>query len=334
MIDRLHDKLKVPNAELAAAYAHLDLFQEVDFERVGHLVARCKTLDVAESEVILTEGNANTAVYQILSGCLQVRLDGVAGTPLVTLEAGACVGELSILSRLDVSATVVALAPSRLLVIHDHILWALIRSSHEFAANLLDVLSGRVRNTNDRLRHTLHAQEQSARAARLDPLTGLYNRRWLDETLVLEWRRCQAEDLPFSVLLLDIDHFKRINDEHGHLVGDEVLRILAARLRHALRAPALAARYGGEEFVALLPGIGSTQARDIAGRFQRNVSENVLLAGNARLRTTVSIGIAEAGAATNPREVLNAADVALYHAKRDGRDRVVVAGDSAGAPRS
>lgn len=320
MIDRLHDKLKVPNAELAAAYAHLDLFQEVDFERVGHLVARCKTLDVAESEVILTEGNANTAVYQILSGCLQVRLDGVAGTPLVTLEAGACVGELSILSRLDVSATVVALAPSRLLVIHDHILWALIRSSHEFAANLLDVLSGRVRNTNDRLRHTLHAQEQSARAARLDPLTGLYNRRWLDETLVLEWRRCQAEDLPFSVLLLDIDHFKRINDEHGHQVGDEVLRAFAKDLLGRLRAMDVVGRYGGEEFLIVLPETDLESA-------QLALDEIRTRAGRERPRLppfTVSIGVAaypEDG--EEPERLIRVADERLYDAKRLGRNRVV-----------
>jgi|LNFM01.1.fsa_nt_gb diguanylate cyclase (GGDEF)-like protein len=307
---------------LAARYAHLDLFEGVNFDRIATLIAGCPLIEVEPGQVVLEEGDANRTIYQVVSGCVRVALDGFDGIPLLTLEAGACFGELSILSQVNVAANVVALEYSQLLAIPDDTLWALIRENHRFATNLLDVLSGRLRVTNERLRDSLHAQQQYARAARLDPLTGLYNRRWLDEVLAREYRRCSRENRPLSFLMIDLDLFKTINDSHGHLIGDEVLRILASRLRNAMSARGVAARFGGEEFAVLLADTDAALALDVAERFRAAVHDNPIATSAGPVPVTVSIGISERAGCHSPRALMQRADAALYRAKKQGRNCV------------
>ncbi|KQP35496.1 diguanylate cyclase [Pseudorhodoferax sp. Leaf274] len=165
--------------------------------------------------------------------------------------------------------------------------------------------------------------------ATTDPLTGLANRRKLDEVLQLEFRRVQRGAAPLSLLLVDIDHFKQFNDTHGHHVGDEVLQRVAAEMtRLAQRAGDLAARLGGEEFVLLLPGAGAEEAALLAQALRRQVGA-LDLGTAAAGRITVSVGVATVDAAlqlSEPGELLRRADAALYRAKREGRNRVVTAG--------
>jgi diguanylate cyclase (GGDEF)-like protein len=315
---------------LAARYAHLDLFEGVDFDRIATLIAACPLVEVEPGQIVLEEGDANRTIFQVVSGRVRIALDGFDGIPLLTLEAGACFGELSILGQVNVAANVVALEYSQLLAIPDDTLWALIRENHRFATNLLDVLSGRLRVTNDRLRDSLHAQQQYARAARLDPLTGLYNRRWLDEVLAREYRRCTRENRPLSFLMIDLDMFKTINDSHGHLVGDEVLRILASRLRNAMSARGVAARFGGEEFAVLLADSDPAQALEIAERFRVSVHDNPIATSMGPVPVTVSIGISERTECQSPRDLMQRADAALYRAKKQGRNRVTSNADMSG----
>ncbi|MCC7120151.1 MAG: GGDEF domain-containing protein [Gammaproteobacteria bacterium] len=307
---------------LAARYAHLDLFAGIEFASLAPLLAGCPLLDVEPGELVLEEGDANRTVYQIVSGRVRVALEGHEGIPLLTLEEGACFGELSILSQLNVSANVVALEHTQLLAIPDEALWSLIRSHHRFAVNLLEVLSGRLRVTNDRLRDSLQAQRHYARAARLDPLTGLYNRRWLDEVLGREYRRSTRDGKPLSFLMIDLDLFKRVNDTHGHLVGDEVLRILASRLRNAMSARGIVARFGGEEFAALLPDTALDDALTVAEQFRVNLGENPIATSLGPIPATVSIGAAERSECHSPRGLMQRADAALYRAKKLGRNCV------------
>lgn len=312
---------------LEARYAHLDLFEGVDFASVAALLADCPLLEVEPGQIVLEEGDPNRTVYQIVTGRVRVALDGFEGVPLLTLEEGACFGELSILSQLKVSANVIALEHTQLLAIPDEVLWSLIRGNHRFATNLLDVLSGRLRVTNERLRDSLHAQQVYARAARLDPLTGLYNRRWLDEVLAREYRRCTRDQRPLSFLMIDLDLFKRINDLHGHLVGDEVLRILASRLRNAMSSRGLASRFGGEEFAVLLPDTALEDALMLAEQFRANVHENPIATSRGLVPVTVSIGASERTECHSPRGLMQRADAALYRAKKLGRNCVTVNGD-------
>ena len=157
-----------------------------------------------------------------------------------------------------------------------------------------------------------------------DGLTGIFNRRYLDETLPVTMAACFENNLPLSALMLDIDHFKRVNDEHGHGIGDDCLKLLASRLVLVVHGEKdFAARYGGEEFVVVLFGADIVKATAIAQRLQSDLTEYPLEIESGPLPMTLSIGVASAQSG-NAGELLDVADKALYRAKRAGRNRICV----------
>ncbi len=172
------------------------------------------------------------------------------------------------------------------------------------------------------------AEAALARMAGTDALTGLPNRRALDASLEREWRRAARLRQPFAVLFVDIDHFKRYNDQYGHTLGDEVLAVVSAAIaRQAQRSHDLVARYGGEEFVMMLPDTDGAGARKVAERIRGAVRALAIEhVGAESGQVTVSIGVAawrpDAGHHDSVTIVLDAADQALYRAKAAGRDRV------------
>lgn len=177
---------------------------------------------------------------------------------------------------------------------------------------------------NDRLRSSV---EQTIELAVTDPLTGLYNRRYLDNHMQLLIERCIGRARPLSVLLIDIDRFKSVNDTHGHDVGDAVICEFAKRIRMMIRGIDLACRHGGEEFVVVLPDTDLKTAKVIAERLREQVVDAPFVIENTALRLpiTASIGIsALSGPGETPDLLLKRADLALYEAKRSGRNRVVV----------
>jgi diguanylate cyclase (GGDEF)-like protein len=177
----------------------------------------------------------------------------------------------------------------------------------------------------------LDAQNQRARAAEFaahaerDPLTGLGNRRHFDRRCAELLPALQRDGEPVALVLLDIDHFKLINDAHGHAVGDRALVAMAALLRENTRSGDVLARYGGEEFVIVLPGMAPMQAREVCERLRERLAAHTdFCAEVPELRMTVSLGLA-AAPPYDPVALLKAADLALYQAKRDGRNRLRVA---------
>lgn len=164
----------------------------------------------------------------------------------------------------------------------------------------------------------------------VDELTGLHNRRFFDRRLQYELDRFQRYGAAMSLIVLDIDHFKQVNDRHGHPVGDEVLRQLASTCRPLVRRVDLLARIGGEEFALLMPNTHPEGAKAVALRLLDRVRDNEFRVGELTLRLTVSMGLvsAEAGWEGDPAQLFRAADQALYRAKVDGRNRVVVAMNS------
>jgi diguanylate cyclase (GGDEF)-like protein len=163
-----------------------------------------------------------------------------------------------------------------------------------------------------------------------DPVIGIYNRRCLDRRLIEEYQRAQRYQQPLSLLLIDIDHFKRVNDSYGHPVGDQVLRYWGELILGAVRASDIVARYGGEEILVIAPNTATAAALVLAERIRANIEAHELTlssdpAKRQSIRITVSIGIAELTPAIDSIEqFLNNADCALYRAKREGRNRVVI----------
>ena len=167
-------------------------------------------------------------------------------------------------------------------------------------------------------------QEQLREQVMRDPLTGMYNRRFLDDALPGEISRAIRERAPLSLMMVDIDHFKRVNDTHGHQAGDEVLKMLAGMLRGEARRTDVACRYGGEEFVLLLPKMDLESARVRAERWRQMFAEMELPVETGKLRCTLSVGIAVFPDHGNSAEdLLRNGDRALYLAKALGRNRVV-----------
>jgi diguanylate cyclase (GGDEF)-like protein len=170
------------------------------------------------------------------------------------------------------------------------------------------------------LRLVRRLQDQSLR----DALTGVFNRRMLDQELSREWQRWRRGGSCFALLSLDLDHFKRINDTHGHLAGDRVLAQAAQRLVALARSIDTLARTGGEEFVLLLPQTDAVGARVVAERLRSAIGDLPFDLGGTLQRVTVSAGLVVAGQRdADVTQLLQRADKALYLAKADGRDRVV-----------
>jgi len=176
---------------------------------------------------------------------------------------------------------------------------------------------------NFRLRETL--REQSAR----DQLTGLFNRRYMEESLDRELRRASREDYTLGLLMMDLDHFKDLNDGFGHAAGDLMLRAVGGFLGSAVRGDDVACRFGGEEFVVILPRASRENTRRRAEGLRQGMKRlQPEPSGPGRASLTISIGVACAPEHGETREQLvHAADVALYRAKTLGRDRVEVASD-------
>lgn len=175
-----------------------------------------------------------------------------------------------------------------------------------------------------------HLEEELAKFAMQDGLTGLANRRCFDQTLEREWRRTVSEKSEMTLLLVDIDHFKKFNDGYGHQVGDDCLRSVATAIQSHMRSPAdLACRYGGEEVAVILGSTGAATALHIAQRLCASIEALAIphAQGSIEPFLTVSIGAATAlardgGTIQMPHGLLQAADHALYRAKSEGRNRV------------
>jgi diguanylate cyclase (GGDEF)-like protein len=165
------------------------------------------------------------------------------------------------------------------------------------------------------------------RLSNTDVLTGLYNRRYFDEELDSEWKRSGRDNSRLSVILLDIDHFKSINDTFGHQVGDEYLKKTAATLISVFKRDYdIVARYGGEEFIVLLPGINADHASQLAEKVRRKIESMIIDHQGKEIRTTISAGIMCCVPNFNTRSdsIISGADKALYMAKRGGKNRVAV----------
>ncbi len=192
------------------------------------------------------------------------------------------------------------------------------------------------REANERLEQRVQARTVELELANAqlhelihtDGLTGVHNRRHLDEMLLLESQRASRSGKPLGILLIDIDHFKRVNDEHGHAVGDECLKQVARAIRqHAKRSIDLVARYGGEEFCAVMPGIDAREAMLIAERLREQVASTPFEVDGRRMGVTVSLGVCcrVPSSAEDAHLMLKQADAALYASKRGGRNRVTAA---------
>jgi diguanylate cyclase (GGDEF)-like protein len=303
----------------------LQLFRDTDHAFIGAALASCAVVRLAQGAQIRHAMRAR--LYLVLSGALEVVADNNTGMPEGTVGRvlpGESVGEQSVLDDAVNLETMTALQESELLVIEPELVWKLIEGSNGMARNLLRLLSFRIRAANALLRRRQKLGEFYRQLSLNDGLTGLYNRAWLNETLPRLVARAREHGNPLSLVMIDLDHFKKFNDTFGHVAGDSALCAAAGVLRAALRPTDFAVRYGGEELMAILPETTERPAMLVAQRLCKRVRQAVVFE-DMRLplpHITGSFGVASLLPGQDEHALIAAADAALYRAKQAGRDRI------------
>lgn len=306
-------------------FLKLEIFKNVSFESLAGYLLGCETIDVEPETLLIDPEHPIRRLLIVLEGSLEVRLQSQGGNFSDTISAGHCAGEMSIFDNVKPSAFVFAKTHCKLLIIKPEIALAMINASHDLCLNFLHMLSQRIRNNNQ----VVCAEEYHIRCieenAKVDSLTGLHNRRWLEEMYGREIARSNAGNFDLSAIMLDIDHFKNVNDSYGHLAGDQVLIAVAQTVVDSLRPSDMPVRYGGEEITIFLPGTSTDNAKVIAERLRKNVEKKeIKLPSGKIIHVTISVGFTERIPDDSVASIIERADQALYHAKENGRNRVCV----------
>lgn len=305
------------------AVRDLEVFRDADTPAVAALLAACPVVRVLKGEPV--EDGLRARLYVVLSGALGVQPATAAGEgEIQRVLPGETVGEQSVLDDAANLDAITALDDSELLVIEPALVWRLVDEANGVARNLLRLLSFRIRAANALLRRRQKLGEFYRQLSMNDGLTGLYNRAWLNDMLPKLVARSRMERSPLSLVMIDLDHFKRFNDTHGHMAGDTALATAAAAIRSALRPSDFAVRYGGEELMAILPNTNRTLAVMVAERLCGRMREAVVF-DDMRIplpHVTGSFGVASLAPGQDERSLVEAADAALYRAKEAGRDRI------------
>ncbi|MDL2355388.1 MAG: diguanylate cyclase [Pseudomonadota bacterium] len=305
----------------ASAYnvRDLQLFRDVDEEPLAAALAQCALCRLEKGKRL--EDTYRARLYIVLRGALE---EAASDGTVSKILPGESVGEQSVLDETTNLTPISALEDSELLLIEADLVWQLIDESNGVARNLLRLLSFRIRAASAMLRRRQKLGEFYRQLSMNDGLTGLYNRAWLNDMLPKMVATAQRTGGPLSLLMIDLDHFKRFNDSHGHLAGDDALRAAAGVINAALRPSDFAVRYGGEEMLVILPETSGKLATMVAERLCTRLRQAVIFV-DMRLplpHLTGSFGVATLGAAMSELELLNNADAALYRAKQAGRDRI------------
>lgn len=296
-----------------------------DDAAVARMLAPCPVMLLAAGEAVAESARAH--LYIVLRGALSVASDtrtGMADGTVSKILPGESVGEQSVLDEEANLSSIVALEDSEVLVIEADLVWQLIDESNVLARNLLRLLSFRIRAANAQLRRRQKLGEFYRQLSMVDGLTGLYNRAWLNDLLPTMVATAHGSNAPLALIMIDLDHFKKFNDNHGHLAGDDALRAAAKVLSGALRPTDFAVRYGGEEMMVLLPDTSDKVAAAVAERLCERMRQATVFA-DMRLplpHITASLGVASLQPQQGEQELIAAADAALYRAKAQGRNRV------------
>jgi diguanylate cyclase (GGDEF)-like protein len=297
----------------------LQLFRGADTALLAPMLAGCSVGRLPKGERL--EDTFRARLFIVLGGALaETAIDGT----ISTIWQGESVGEQSVLDESTNLAEIRALEDTDLLVIDGELVWQLIDASNGIARNLLRMLAFRVRAASAVSRKRQKLGEFYRELSMEDALTGLYNRAWLNDMLPKMVSKAQRSSQPLSLVMIDLDHFKRFNDTHGHMAGDTALATAAAVIRTALRPSDFAVRYGGEELMAILPNTNRVLAMMVAERLCGRLREAVVF-DDMRIalpHVTGSFGVASLGPGQDERALVEAADAALYRAKQAGRDRI------------
>ena len=314
----LHQRESLNRGELE----NMLLLRGVEFESIQGILETCSIQTLKKGDVLIHAGQPNHFLYMLLSGRLRIHLE-LELNPIVLLEPGEIVGELSLIDGQLTSANVVADEDCRLLVLGEKTLWSLVVSCHAVARNLLFVLAQRLRHGNSLIWTAQQLQPVESYAV-IDVLTGLHNRHGLDTLLAQEMRHSKQGGLALSSLLFDIDDFNNYNDFYGHRGGDRVLYTIARTLSEGMAEKGLISRYGGDQFLILMPDTDARTAEETGDRLREEACKAQIYRADQRPLPpiTLSGGLAQMSEEDTPVSLIAATKWALHQAKREGGDRL------------
>lgn len=295
---------------------------------LGHSLAkhlsksRLKTL--ISGQILLVPGQINDTIYIILSGRLHIQSKESGVEPIAILGEGECVGEMSMLGDAPVSAYVIAATDCKLLAIDHAAMWKLINSSHAAANNMLNILTSRIRNTNQFAVENLEKQQGFTGNLMVDELTGLYNQHWMHEKFNRHLRRGIVGNSPSCLLILKMDEFKEFSGKYGQLGSDQALRDIAYTILSCLRPDDQAGRHSEENFAIFLPNTSLSDARIAAERLRAAINQSLIMlpSGDALPSVTASIGVSQARPDDTLESLFVRAGEALQIAKDGGGNRI------------
>jgi diguanylate cyclase (GGDEF)-like protein len=305
-----------------AEFQRLEIFKNVAFESLAGYLLGCKTIYPAPGTLLIDPEQPQRRLLVLLEGLMEVQVESQGGIFKNDIQTGHCAGEMSIFENVKPSAKVYAKENCKILIIEANTALAMLNASHDLCLNFLQILSNRIRNSNKMVCEEEYHIRCIEENAKVDALTGLHNRRWLEEMYTRELKRSNAGNLHLSAFMVDIDHFKSINDTHGHLVGDQVLIAVSKVILACLRPTDMPVRYGGEEFTIFLPGTSVENAKIVGERLRAAVEAlPISLPNGDKLSVTVSVGFTERQNKDTVEAIIKRADDALYFAKESGRNR-------------
>lgn len=273
----------------------------------------------------------------IIIGAIAVMLSHMAllpgdNSPFTVFQIGAALEgfllSIGLAIRLNMTLRSRAEAERRALEMTGRLQRQTIADQQRHAAELESHVEERTLELRQTLDQLASVNEELERLSMVDPLTGLYNRRHLTSQLQKEWKQACREQVPLSIIMMDIDYFKRLNDTYGHMAGDRCLVELAGLLKDEVRRPSdIVARFGGEEFIIVLPNTYHAGAEQVAERIRQRVAAHSVETESHQLRFTVSLGVASRipGPDSDAEDLIRQSDGALYEAKEAGRNQVVLA---------
>ncbi|RNC65844.1 MAG: GGDEF domain-containing protein [Desulfuromonadales bacterium] len=307
----------------AAELETTPLFRFVPIECIEGILAHCTVQELSRDERFESAGPADRNLSILLSGRLALHYDVKETDAPLFLGPGDIIGETFAAGEPGVPCLLVAAEASRILVMEEDLMWSLAQASHAAACNLLGILLRRREPSHGSFAGTTQEyglHDQSI----VDPLTGFQTRRWLEGILERQVSRASASGKHLSLMMIDIDHFRAFNEEHGRQGGDRALHAVAKSLRNYLRPTEVVARFGGDTFAILLPDTTGATARIIAERLRQRLMHTIIDMQDGRMLPplTISAGIAAATAGSDGRSLIDTALAALDQARAGGGNAV------------
>jgi diguanylate cyclase (GGDEF)-like protein len=313
----------------------VDILSRLPKEEMWEVVGRLNMVNVRRGEVIFNEGDAGDQLYIVQSGAVAIygMLPGGKRRRVAEFSPGDFFGEMAIIDNAPRSATCVAREDTGLLGLHRDDFFDLIERHPSTAISvmyrMLNITTQRLRGSSGFLSEMVRWGDEARRRAVTDELTGIYNRRFIEDSLGDYFNRARKGGQPFTIAMADLDFFREINEGYGHPVADRVIVDVVSVFKKHLGERDIAARYGGDEFMMVFPGRDSAESWKVADAICRDICLLDTLADmKGSLRTvSLSIGVASYPADAHSLDALkSSADQALYRAKSEGRNRAVCAG--------